>query len=273
MLSNVSRWLTYTLAVLYGVLGLALFILPVQLSAVFAWNISPFVAMTIGGWCLGNAWAAWLAAHRWRWAEVYPVLIYLWLFGLLQLLVVFLFRDKLRLEHPIAWLYVLTLLINGAALVWGVADVIHRRPAWAASNRSLPLFIRLLILVFVVFVGFLGFYGLFAQQGWPGTNGGIFPEVMSPFTLRSFGAFYLALALASASLWSTLRFESFLSFICAEFGLIVTITLAALWHIRLFDFAARPGGLAYIGIYVVVGAVLLVLMKRYGTRDQVAAGG
>lgn len=273
MLSTTSRRLTYALFALYTIMGFALFVLPVRLSAVFAWNISPFVAMTIGGWSLGNAWATLVAARRWRWSEVYPILIYVWLFGLLQLIVVFLFRDKLRLAHPIAWLYLLTLITNGAAAVWGMGDVARHRPAWATDGRSLPLLIRLLIILFVAFVGFLGLYGLFAQQGWPGTNGGIFPEVMSPFTLRSFGAFYLALALASASLWISLRFESLLPFIYAEFGLIVTITLAAVWHIRLFDFAERPGGLAYIGIYVLVGAVLLVVMFRYGTRDESAGGG
>lgn len=267
MLSTISRWLTIVLVALYAVLGIALFVLPGRLSAVFAWNVSPFVTMTIGGWCLGNAWAALVAVRRWQWAQVYPILIYLWLFGILELLIVFIFRDKLRLEHPIAWLYLLTLVVNVLAAVWGVMDLLRLRPAWSTPGRRVTPLIRFMIIFFVLFVGFLGFYGLFAGEGWPGTNGGIFPEVMSPFTLRSFGAFYLALALAAATLWITLRFESFLPFIYAEFGLIVAITLAAIWNIRLFDFAGRPGGLAYIGVYLIVGAATLILMLIYGTRD------
>lgn len=267
MLSKSSRLLTYGLAALYALLGLALLVFPARLAPAFAWNVSPFVAMTIGGWCLGNAWAALVAARRWRWSQVYAVLIYLWLFGLLQLLVVFLFRDKLRLEHPIAWLYLLTLLTNVVAAAWGLADWFRLRPSWITDGRTITPLIRLLIILFVVFVSFLGLYGLLAQEGWPGTNGGIFPEVMSPFTLRSFGAFYLSLALATATLWISRRFESFLTFIFAEMGLVVAITLAALWNLRLFDFTARPGGLAYIGVYGIVGAVMLVLMWKYGTHD------
>jgi hypothetical protein len=49
MLSESSRWLTYALAALYAILGLALFVFPARLVSLFAWNISPFVAMTIGG--------------------------------------------------------------------------------------------------------------------------------------------------------------------------------------------------------------------------------
>jgi hypothetical protein len=267
MLSKSSRWLICALAALYAILGLALFVFPTRLAPAFAWNVSPFVAMTIGGWCLGNAWAALVAARRWRWSQVYAVLIYLWLFGLLQLVIVFLFRDKLRLEHPIAWLYLLALLTNGVATAAGIADWFRLRPAWTTNGRVITPLVRLLIALFVVFVGFLGLYGLLAREGWPGTNGGIFPELMSLFTLRSFGAFYLSLALATSTLWIARRFESFLAFIFAEMGLVVAITLAALWNIELFDFGARPGGLAYIGVYVVVGAVMLALMWKYGTHD------
>lgn len=64
MLSTVSRWLTYLNAVLYTVLGVLLFFLPESIAPVFAWKVTPF--MTIGGWCLGNAWLAWMIARRWR---------------------------------------------------------------------------------------------------------------------------------------------------------------------------------------------------------------
>ena len=95
MLSNTSRGLTYLTGVLYAVLGFLLFFLPDQLALSFAWKVTPFMTMTIGGWCIGNAWLAWISARRWQWSLVYSTLIYLWLFGVGELLVLFNFRDKL----------------------------------------------------------------------------------------------------------------------------------------------------------------------------------
>ena len=65
MLSRASRWLTYLNAVLYAALGGILFVFPGKMAPVFAWKVSVFVTMTIGGWCLGNAWLAWISARRW----------------------------------------------------------------------------------------------------------------------------------------------------------------------------------------------------------------
>jgi hypothetical protein len=48
------------------VLGSLLFFFPTATSAGFAWKVSPFVTMTMGGWCLGNAWLAFIAGKRWR---------------------------------------------------------------------------------------------------------------------------------------------------------------------------------------------------------------
>ncbi len=96
MLSLVSRILTYALSLLYAVTGAALFVLPDQMAPVFAWKVTPFMAMTVGGWCLGNAWLAWITARRWEWRLVYTSLIYLWIFGLIEIAVLIAFRAKLR---------------------------------------------------------------------------------------------------------------------------------------------------------------------------------
>ena len=82
MLSNTSRWLTYILSFLYGILGLLLFFLSAQLAPVFAWKVTPFMAATMGGWCIGNAWSAFITARRWEWRLVYPSLVYFWVFGI-----------------------------------------------------------------------------------------------------------------------------------------------------------------------------------------------
>jgi hypothetical protein len=265
MLSNASRTLTYTCAVLYAILGAFLFFLPEQLAPDFAWTVTPFMTMTIGAWCLGNAWLAWITAHRWKWDLVFSALLYLWMFGLGELLVLFFFRGKLVLAHPIAWLYVIALVFNGMTALAGMVDWFRIRATLDASG---PMFGRtqsVLVLVFIVFVGFLGLYGCTQQVGAPGTNGGIFPEVMSLFTLRSFGVFYLTLALGVVPYIWNKSLNAILHHSVASYGLVVIITLAAFVYLRLFDFTSKPGGLLYFGAYFSVGIPLIFVFRNHGT--------
>src|SRR6266511_5121848 len=136
MLSNTSRWLTYLTGVLYAILGLLLFFLPGYFAPVFAWKVTPFMTMTIGGWCIGNAWLAWITVRRWQWSLVYSALLYLWLFGVGELFVLFNFRDKLVFVHPIAWLYFITLICNTITAVVVFIDWLRIRPRIASSNRE-----------------------------------------------------------------------------------------------------------------------------------------
>lgn len=265
MLSNLSRWLTYLLAVLYAILGSLLFLFPTTLAPVFAWKVTPFMTMTIGGWALGNAWLAWISARRWQWNWVFSALLYLWLFGLGELLVLFNFRSKLVLAHPIAWLYLITLIVNAIATVIGFWDLLRIRPSARATGPGLTTFYNVSVIGFVLFVGFLGIYGLTAEVGAPGTNGGIFPEVMSAFTLRSFGMFYLTLALGVVPFLWNKNLNAILHHSIASYGLIVFITIAAFVYLRLFDFAAKPGGLAYFVAYLAVGIPLLFVFRKFGT--------
>lgn len=265
MLSNTSRTLTYLTAILYAIVGALLFFLPASMAPVFAWKVTPFMTMSIGGWCLGNAWLTWIAARRWEWRLVYTALLYLWLFGIGELLVVFAFRDKLILEHPIAWLYLITLVVNVITALAGLADWIRIRPALEPITRPRQTRRRIGPILFVLFVGFLGIYGVLAPVGAPGTNGGIFPEIMSPFTLRSFGVFYLSLALSVVPfLWDE-NLDTLLTYGLAAYGLIVFITLAAFVYIGLFDFVARPGGIVYFAAYLIVGIYFLLLFRKFAT--------
>jgi hypothetical protein len=268
MLSNVSRWLTYLLAILYAVLGVALFFLPETLAPVFAWKVTPFMTMTLGGWALGNAWLAWITARRWKWNLVFSALLYLWLFGLGELLVLFNFRDKLVLVHPIAWLYFITLVINALTAVVGIVDWLRIRPSAASTGASFSTFQNVSLVAFIVFVGFLGLYGSNAHIGAPGTNGGIFPEVMSLFTLRSFGMFYLTLALAVVPFLWNKNLNAILHHSIASYGLILFITIAAFIYIGLFDFAAKPAGALYFIAYLAVGIPLLFVFRKLGTGVQ-----
>jgi hypothetical protein len=224
MLSGISRALTYACAVLYAILGVLLYFLPESLAPVFAWKVTPFMTMTIGGWCLGNAWLAWMTARRRAWR-----------------------------------------LVNGLTAILGVFDWLRIQPARERFGPEMTGLQRGAAVAFVIFVGFLGVYGLIAQIGWPGTQGGIFPEEMSAFTLRSFAAFYFSLAVAAIPLVRERNRAVLLNHGLVNYGLILFITAAAFIYIRLFDFAERPGGLLYFGAYLVVGIPLLFLFAKYGT--------
>jgi hypothetical protein len=269
MLSNLSRWLTYLVAALYTVLGALLFFMPDTLAPVFAWKVTPFMTMTIGGWALGNAWLAWITARRWQWNLVFSALLFLWLFGIGELFVLFNFRAKLVLVHPIAWLYFITLTINAGAAVIGIIDWLRVRPSATSSGPGISGSQDIGIIAFILFVGFLGIYGSIAQIGAPGTSGGIFPEVMSLFTLRSFGMFYLTLALGVLPFLWNKNLNAILHHSIASYGLILFITIAAFVNLHLFDFAARPGGALYFLAYLAVGIPLIFVFRKFGTGAKV----
>ncbi len=84
---------------------------------------------TMGGWCIGNAWSAFISARRWEWKLIYPALVYLWLFGIAEMTVLIVFRDKLVLQHPIAWLYFLTICVNVLTAAVGIYDGLRLKPA------------------------------------------------------------------------------------------------------------------------------------------------
>ena len=265
MLSNISRWLTYLCVLLYGIAGVFLFFLPEALAPVFAWKVTAFMTMTIGGWCIGNAWLAYISARRWEWKLVYTSLIYLWTFGIGELIVLLIFRDKLKFGHPIAMLYVAALGVNALTAIVGVFDSLRIRPSTKASGPSTSKTQVALLVAFVLFVGFLGIYGMSAQIGNAGTNGGIFPESMSLFTLRSFGVFYFSLAMAVVPLLWNHSLTAILHHSFASYAFIIFITIAAFVYLRLFNFIERPGGLAYFGAYLIVGIPVLFALRKQGT--------
>jgi hypothetical protein len=265
--------LTYLTAALALITGLMLFVAPGQMAPVFAWNVTPLMAMTIGGWCLGNAWLAFWVARRWDWTVIRTSIIYLWLFGVLESAVVIAFRDRLALGHPVAWVYLAMLAANLLAAITGILSWWRVRPAVRPPTRRLGGGLVILSWVFLGIVGFLGAYGLFAQPGTLGTNGGIFPEVMTPFTLRAFAAFYLSLALATVSLWRSGNLDEGLFHSMAAYALIITISAAIVAYAPLFDISEAPGRLIYIGAYVGVGVVTaLLLYRNRGLLKQILLG-
>lgn len=275
MLSPLLRRLTLLLAILYAALGLILFLAPVWSAANFSWKISSFVAMTMGGWCFGNAYHAWESARIGRWSIVYPSLIYLWVFGILELLVLFLFRELLILNVPLAWPYILTLGLTVVATIAGIVTWLRERPSLTQVGLAVPLWIRPVIIFFVVFVGLLALLGGRAQSGGLSTEGGIFPQPLTLFTVRAFAAFYAALAFSALPLIWTRNLAPWLLYVRAGLGLLIPILLAALLHLDQFDFANRPGGLLYIGAYVaalVVAIFILAVYRRQPVNYAEATG-
>lgn len=268
MLTPVSRILTAVTALLFLLVGVPLFALPSQMALVFPWKVTPFIAMTIGAWCLGNAWLAGITTRRRDWRLVYSASLHLWLFGVLELGVLLAFRQKVVMAGPISWGYVAALVASVITAVVGLLDWIRLRPKMEPIGPVTPRAIRGAVLAYILFVGFLAVYGMFAAPGAIGTNGGIFPETMSVFTLRSFAAFYLTLALAVIPFLSERSLAPMLHHSFASYGLIVMITWAALANIALFDFVARPGGLLYIGAYLAVGIPVGIFLLKMGTGSR-----
>jgi len=266
MLSKLSRSFTYLTAALYALLGAILFLLPEQMAPVFAWKVTSFMTMTIGGWCIGNAWLAFFCARRWEWRRVYTPLIYLWLFGLFEGYVLVAFQDKIQLAHPIAWLYVIALGVNVLTALTGIVDWLRLRPLREPFGEPVAWWQRAAVIGFVPLVSYLGLYGVVAQIGWPSTQGEIFPELMSLFTLRSFAFFYLSLGLAPIPLIREKSLAPLLNHAAAAYGFIIAITIAAFVYIRLFDFSAQPGGLLYFGAYLIVGIPLFFVFWKYGKK-------
>ena len=51
----------------------------------------------------------------------------------------------------------------------------------------------------------------------------------------------------------------------ASYDLIIFITMVAIIYIRLFDFAAKPGGSLYFIEYLAAGIPLIFVFRRLGT--------
>ena len=254
-------------AVLYIVLGLVLFAAPEWSASVFPWSVTPLVAMTIGGWTLGNGIAAWFGSAPGPATRVMPVLVYLTAFAAAQLLVVIAFRAALKLDVILAVPYLLTL---GFTLIAGAFGILELRSTTAiVLDEVAPLSrnVRLALAGLAVFVGALAVGGFIAGPGGLSTTGKIFPESLTLFTVRAFAAFYLALAVSLVALLLRPSVASAFMLGIAGVALIVPILAAALLNVTAFDFAGRPLGLLYLGAYAVVLVPAALFLWRH--RDIV----
>ena len=239
-------------ALLYIVLGLVLFAAPAWSAAAFPWSVTPLLAMTIGGWLLGNGAGAWFASAPGQATRTMPVLVYLVAFAALELLVVIAFRGAFRLDATLTVPYLVMLGFSLIVSAFGVLELYTSSDIVLESDEPLRPTVVWLLRGLTVFVLVLAVGGFLAGPGGLSTTGKIFPEPLTLFSVRAFAAFYLALVVGLAALLFRPGVRPAFTLGLMGVSLIVPILVAALLNIGAFDFVERPLGILYLAAYLVV---------------------
>lgn len=272
-LSLTSRWLTRVIAVTYLLLGLIMFVVPGWSAHHFPWKVSPFVAMTIGSYLLGSAWMAGIIQHTWAFARVYTLLLYLWLFGVLETVVVIVHRDKLVAGAALTAPYLITLGLTVVAAVAGLADWRLRRPPLQGGGATMPGWVRALQVIFVVAVAFIAAVVLYGPK--PALNARYFPQPLTSFTLDALGVFYLSLSLSVLFMIGQRGMATLVTYLRGALGLIIIIVIATLLNMGVFHFSAHPRHIVYLATYIVVmiGTVVILWWDRRETSRAAKPAG
>ncbi len=247
----------------FGLLGLTLFLAPEWSAARFAWLVTPFIAMTLGGWCMGTGAYLWLIARHRRWNLIYPSLLYLAVFCAGQLFVVLQFRDKVRFESALTAPYLGALALGLLSSLSALAEFCLRRPQIADEGPRISDWMRYSMVFFVLFVGFLAVVALAGRPS--GLNGRVFPEPMSLFTLHGFGMFYLALTVSVVPLLRAQRAAALTVHVWGGIALILPILAAALIRFAIFNIATHPLQALYLAAYG--GALILAMAHVWSQRN------
>lgn len=267
MAAQATRASLLVAAAAFAAIGVPSFVAPTWASSEFPWSVGPFLAQTIGGWSLGTAAIALYVAVRALPRRMYPLLIYLGLFGVGQLLVVGVFVARLQTGHLLTSPYLVGLVALVVAGAGGVA-VLRSAPAEErATVRRAPWWVRGIALGVGGFVLLLAVGTLLAGPDGATARGEIFPEQMSPFSIKAFSAFLFALAAAILSSVRSTDLAPFRALGWAGLYLIVPITGAALLNLGLFD-ASRPGSMVYLWAYIVVGVIIVAVLAYERLRPE-----
>lgn len=264
-LSAPSRWLTRILALVYLLVGLVMFAAPGWSARHFAWPVPPFVAITLGSYLLGNAWIAAVAQHTWTFSRVYTSLLYLWLFGVLESVIVLIHRGKLITGAVLTVPYLLMLGLTVLAAVIGCADWIRRRPPLRSGGPAMPGLIRGLQAGFVVVVGFIAVVVLAGPAA--AHHARYFPVPLTSFTLGALGVFYLSLSLSVLAMLAQPGTATLVTYLRGTIVLLVVIVIATLLYLGSFGFAAHPRRIVYLATYliVLVGTVAIMAWQHRRT--------
>jgi hypothetical protein len=262
-LSPLSRSLTYISSFLYLSVGLTMFLAPSWVAPDFGWKVSPFVAMTIGAWLLGNGAMAFESARDWRWSVVHPALTYLWAFAITDTAVVLAFWEKFSIGSVSSTGYALAILVGLITALVGIIEAITRRPVVTSVGAPIEAWVRTGMIFFLIVTAIITIGGLLAPQGGLSTEGALFPEKITLFTVRVFAVFLGALVIAGIPLIRSRGVGPLYFILRPGIVLITTIVIAALVNLGAFDFTARPLGLAYFAAYLVTLIFALVVIQRY----------
>lgn len=259
VLHPVSRALTYATAAVFAALGLVLFLVPGWAADNFPWRVSNFLAMTMGGWYLGTAVFAWMAARDWRWSYVHSALAYLWLFSLGQALLV-VQRDAIDGDATLTWPYVGAVSFAAGAAVVGVGAVAVERPKRERGRVAVPWWVRALAVFFFV----VALLALPLLDGYDSPRS-IWPGELTLTSARAFAVFFTALSLSSLFVLFARGLEFVTLFLKAGIVLSALILAAAFVYLGQFNVGDHPLQLLYIGLYayvMVASGLLLVYEAR-----------
>lgn len=258
-MSGSARRLTEIAALAFALLGGVMFVRPDWAAGSLPWPVSPFLAMTMGGWYLGTAVFA-FALARSRRETAWGLASYFWLFCVFQAVVLLAHAGDLAMGEPLAWPYVLAVSVGVVATIGGGAWI-ARASAEPDARPRMSLVLRLFVAAFAVVVALLA---LPLLDGYDNPTS-IWPGPLELVSARSFSAFFGALALSSALIAVQGRFPALVAYARAGIALDVVILVAALVYFERFDFGAHPAQLLYVGLYVLVAAVAIGIVV-YASR-------
>jgi hypothetical protein len=196
MLTRRTRSLTYAAGAAFALVGAVLFVAPGWAADHFPWRVSPFLAMTMGGWYLGAALFAGAGARDGSWTRSHAGLLFAWVFGLGQGALLLVHADVLDMGAGLAWPYAAALAVAALAAVSGVFDVVRERPERERGGRPVRRWVRGLVAAFVVAVGLLA---LPLVDGYD-SPGSIWPGELTLLSARAFAVFFGALSLSALAL-------------------------------------------------------------------------
>ena len=259
-----SRLLLALTGVLLVFSGLAFFVLPEYAAQNFPWAVSPFVAMTIGGWSLGLGLMALESFRGWSLPAFASTLVAVWTFCLLELVVAVVFLGVLRTDHVLTWPYVGAIVAGSASAVFGLPWLWRHRADMSTGTPS-PRVLLAIVIGYIVLTGGLAIVTALHVA----SEGNVFPEPLSAFTTRAFSAFFASLALGFVPIVAGRSLDPAIPFARTGLYLLLPITAAAVLFLHVFDFAAHPGQLLYIGAYALTIPVAAGVL--FATRNS--AGG
>jgi hypothetical protein len=229
------------------------------------------MAMTVGAWCIGTAVMCALAASSSRLDRILGLNVYTWGFGVLQSLVVLGFLDRLQTGNVLTWPYLIGLLALTASAILGILDAVTRRPDLRGPSGIVTAWMRAIAVGLGAFTALLALGTLVAGSDGGTAYGGYLPEQLSLFSIRAFSAFFAAISAATLSMLLSRNARPAWELDRGGFVLSTLVLVAALANIGAFDFAARPGGLVYIGAYALAAILFSVIWVLPRSRPDLFA--